>query len=305
MGQKSSLYRTVTILKRLNEGKRLCVDTLALEYEVSERTIRRDFVLIQELFGDFISKEGVCYWAYQKVLLDDVLNASDLMTLANIVTLFNLADRSALITKETQSLVKHALQVYDFRTRPFESLPNREVLKKLEHAIKFHKSVKIRYRSEKAVTHANFHPYRILFLNENFYLVGENHSKKHFEFRRIALIEEVNYRSQTFIPHSDIDAFIRTIQTPWANFGASDKSVQLRISKKVKRFFMLKKYIPSQSVIEEFDDGDILVEFRVTNYHEVEELIIRWLPDVEVVSPKNLKKMVRRSLKRKLEGLKS
>ena len=67
---------------------------------------------------------------------------------------------------------------------------------------------------------------------------------------------------------------------------------------------MLKKYIPSQSVIEEFDDGDILVEFRVTNYHEVEELIIRWLPDVEVVSPKNLKKMLRRSLKRKLSGLK-
>ena len=303
MGQKSSLYRTVAILKRLNEGKKLCVDALALEYEVSERTIRRDFTLIRELFGNFVSKEGLCYRAYKKVLLDEVLNASDLMTLANIVTLFNLADRSAQISKETQLLVKHALQVYDFRTRPFETLPNTEVLKKLEHAIKFHKSVKIRYRTDRSLTHANFHPYRILFLNENFYLVGENRSKKHFEFRRIALIEEVKYRSHTFIPHSEIDAFIRTIQTPWANFGQADKTVRLRVGRKVKRFFLLKKYLPSQSVIEECEDGDVLVEYRVTNYHEVEELIIRWLPDVQIVSPKNLRKMLKRSLQRKLEGL--
>ena len=305
MSQKSSLYRTIAILKRLNDGKKLCMGSLAQEYDVSERTIRRDFTLIRKLFGDFMSKEGECYKAYKKVLLDDVLNATDLMTLANIVTLFGITNRESLVSNETKTLIEHAMSVYDFRTRPFETVQNTDVLKKLEHAIKFHKEVKIRYQSEKALTHANFHPYRILFLNENFYLVGENHSKKHFEFRRISLIEEVTYKSKTFIPHSEINAFIRTIQTPWANFGQEDKTVQLRISKKVKRFFLLKKYLPSQKVIEQFDDGDILVEYSVTNYHEVEELIIRWLPDVQIVSPRNLKKMIQRTLQRKLVGLSS
>jgi len=304
MSQKSSLYRTIEILKRLDEGKTVCISTVANEYDVSDRTIRRDLELIRELFGDFLSKERECYRAYHKVLLEKVLDARDLMTLANIVTLFDITDRSSLVSDETKALVKHALQVYDFRTRPFETLHDTDMLKKLEHAIKFHKEIKIRYRSEKALTLSRFHPYRILFLNENFYLVGENLSKNHFEFRRISLIEEIGYRGRTFIPHSDIDTFIRTIQTPWANFGQEEKSVQLRIRKKVKRFFLLKKYLPSQRVLEEFDDGDILVEYRVTNYHEVEELIIRWLPEIEIISPRNLKKMIRRSLRWKLAGLK-
>jgi DeoR/GlpR family transcriptional regulator of sugar metabolism len=46
MSQKSSLYRTIEILKRLNEGKRLYVTRLAEEYGVSERTVRQDFKLI-------------------------------------------------------------------------------------------------------------------------------------------------------------------------------------------------------------------------------------------------------------------
>ncbi len=58
MSQKSSLYRTIEILKDLNAGKKLCVTNLAIAYEVSDRTIRRDFELIRELFGDFMSKEG-------------------------------------------------------------------------------------------------------------------------------------------------------------------------------------------------------------------------------------------------------
>jgi len=49
MSQKSSLHRTIEILKHLNEGKQLCVTRLAQEYEVSDRTIRRDFELIKEL----------------------------------------------------------------------------------------------------------------------------------------------------------------------------------------------------------------------------------------------------------------
>ncbi len=66
MSQRSSLYRTIEILKALNEGKKLCVSSLAQLYEVSDRTIRRDFELIRELFSDFMRKEGECYQAYEK-----------------------------------------------------------------------------------------------------------------------------------------------------------------------------------------------------------------------------------------------
>ncbi|MEJ2437507.1 MAG: WYL domain-containing protein [Sulfurovaceae bacterium] len=193
MSQKSSLYRTIEILKELNAGKKLCVTNLATAYEVSDRTIRRDFELIKELFGDFMSKEGECYQAYKKVLLEEVLNATDLMTLANIVNLFGIIQKESLISEKTQALIEQSMSVYDFKSRPFENVKDREILKKLEHSIKFKKEIKIRYRTERAITQDRFQPYKILFLNENFYLVGINSSKNTVEYRRVTMIEEVEY----------------------------------------------------------------------------------------------------------------
>ena len=303
MSQKSSLYRTIEILKELNAGKKLCVSNLAMVYEVSDRTIRRDFELIKEIFGDFMSKEGECYQAYEKVLLEEVLSATDLMTLANIVNLFGIADKHALISNKTKALVEQSMSVYDFKSRPFENMKNKEVIKKIEHAIKFNKEIKIRYKSERALTEAKFHPYKILFLNENFYLVGENASKSQFEFRRIAMIEEVIDTKKIFFAHKEIHTFIKSIQTPWAVFGQKEMLIRLRVANKVRRFFIFKKYLPSQEVVHTFDDGDIEVHYSVSSLHELEELVIKWLPNVRVIAPQGFKKMLKRTLKQKLLSL--
>lgn len=303
MSQKSSLYRTIEILKDLNAGKKLCVTNLATAYEVSDRTIRRDFELIKELFGDFISKEGECYQAYQKVLLEEVLSATDLMTLANIVNLFGITQKKSIVSEKTQALIEQSMSVYDFKSRPFENMKNIEVIKKLEHAIKFNKEVKIRYKSERAITQTNFYPYKILFLNENFYLVGENSSKPQFEFRRISMIEEAIYTKKTFNTHKEIHTFIKNIQTPWAAFGKDEMLVKLRVAKKVRRFFIFKKYLPSQEVVHTFEGGDIEVHYIVSSLHELEELVIKWLPHIKIISPQGFKKMIKRTLKQKLASL--
>jgi predicted DNA-binding transcriptional regulator YafY len=303
MSQKSSLYRTIEILKHLNEGKRLCVTRLAEEYEVSDRTIRRDFELIRELFGDFMSKEGECYQAYKKVLLQEVLNATDLMTLANIVNLFGVTHKESLISEKTKALVEKSMLVYEFKSRPFEEVKNHDVVKKLEHAIKFNKVIRIRYKTERSIGTSNFHAYKILFLNENFYMVGENISKNNFEFRRVSMIEEVEYKSKTFTPHADIEKFIKSIQTPWASFSGEETVVKLRVNKSIRRYFILKQYLPSQKVTKTYDNGDILVEYTIRNIHEIEELILKWLPGITIISPQHFKKQLRKTLKIKMDAL--
>lgn len=303
MGQKSSLYRTIEILKELNEGKKLCVTRLSEIYEVSDRTIRRDFELIRELFGDFMSKEGECYQAYKKILLEEVLSATDLMTLANIVNLFGIAQKESLISEKTKALIDKSMLVYDFKSRPFENMQKYEIIKQLEHSIKFNKEIRIYYKSERAITQTNFHPYKILFLNENFYLVGENASKGGFEFRRISMIEKLEYKKRTFVPNSDIHQFIHKIQTPWAVFGKEETVVKLRANREIRRYFIFKKYLPSQKVTKHYENGDILLEFSISNIRELEELIIKWLPRLEIVSPQNLKKRIQKTLKVKMSAL--
>ena len=303
MSQKSSLYRTIEILKHLNEGKKLCVTQLAQEYEVSDRTVRRDFQLIKELFGDFMSKDGECYQAYKKTLLEEVLSATDLMTLANIVNLFGITQKESLISNKTKALIERSMSVYDFKSRPFESMKNHDIVKQLEHAIKFNKEIKIVYKTERAKSYRTFHPYKILFLNENFYLVGENLSKNHFEFLRISLIDEIFSTKKTFFIHNEISTFIAEIQTPWAVFGRDNTIVRLRVEKSIRRYFILKKYLPSQKVVAYFDNGDIEVHYEISNFKELEELIIKWLPKIRIMYPRPLKKMIKKSLEKKLKGI--
>jgi len=303
MSQKSSLYRTIDILKQLNEGKKLCVSQLAQEHEVSDRTIRRDFELIRELFGDFMSKEGECYQAYQKVLLEEVLCATDLMTLANIVNIFGITSEKSVISDKTQALVEKSMSVYDFKSRPFENMKNREAIKKLEHAIKFNKEIKIIYQTERAKTSRTFHPYKILFLNENFYLVGENVGKSKFEFLRISLVVEVISTTNIFFIQDDITTFIKRIQTPWASFERDDITVRLRVDRSIRRYFILKKYLPSQEVVANFENGDIEVQYTVSNLKELEELIIKWLPRIRIMYPRSLKKLIMKSMTRKIKAL--
>ena len=303
MSQRSSLYRTLEIIERLNNSQILCIDILAQEYGVSERTIWRDFELIRNIFGDFVTKDKDCYRAYDTMILDRVLNATDLMTLANIVNLFDVTKNQSQISDKTKELVKRSMSVYDFKSRPFEVIENYDIVKILEHAIKFNKEIELEYKTERVLTKIKLEPYKILFLNENFYIIGVISSKRKVEFRRIGMIESIAYTKKSFRTDAKVTNFIKKIQTPWANFDSREVRVRLRADVKIRRYFMRKKYLPSQKIVKTYDNGDIEVHYEITNYREIEDLIIKWLPNIEILEPRNLKRFIKRTLSKKMHSL--
>lgn len=80
-------------------------------------------------------------------------------------------------------------------------------------------------------------------------------------------------------------------------------TVRLRVDSSIRRYFILKKYLPSQEVVAHFKNGDIEVQYKVSNYKELEELIIKWLPKIRIMHPRPLKKMIKKTLEKKLKGL--
>ena len=170
-------------------------------------------------------------------------------------------------------------------------------------AIKFRKIIKMKYKTERASTQTLFNPYKILFLNENFYLVGINSSNQTVEYRRITMIEEVEYTKKEFFIDKEVEHFFQNLQTPWATYGKPDIVVKLRVEVPIRRYFMKKKYLPSQKVVHTFENGDIEVHYTITNLRETEELIIKWLPRIHIIAPCNLQKMLKRTLRKKLESL--
>ena len=93
------------------------------------------------------------------------------------------------------------------------------------------------------------------------------------------------------------------MQTPWASYANPKVDIRLRVDVSIRRFFIKKKYLPSQRITHTFDNGDIEVVYTVTNYKEVEELIIKWLPKVRIIAPRNLNKMIKKVLAKKLHSL--
>jgi len=66
-------------------------------------------------------------------------------------------------------------------------------------------------------------------------------------------------------------------------------TVVLRFMKEFASYIQRRKWHPSQQ-IKEFKDGSIEATFRVNGFKGIKPWMYRWIPYVEVVRPKKLRK---------------
>jgi len=93
------------------------------------------------------------------------------------------------------------------------------------------------------------------------------------------------------------------MQTPWGKFQKNLINIELHISNNISQYFILKKYLPSQKIVKKFKNGDIQITYKVSDLKEIEELIIKWLPHLQIVEPKELKDKVKKELIYRLNAL--
>ena len=304
MGKISSTYRVIEILKLLNDGKILSIENLAAVYDTSTRSIRRDLELIKEIFGELlISPKKGCYQAIGKRVLSDTLNSTELYMLKNI---HKLSDKSQLsLSKTVDDSVKKAIikeegnSPYLFKNKPYEEIyEHKEKFRFLEHAITFRKEIRFTYRNVDKVNVFTLKPYKILFINENFYLASEYHNKsKKVTLSRIAMIEDLHYTGNTFNHDHEMMDFIYQMQSPWATyqeqFRNELKEIIVQIPQEQAKYFKLKKFLPSQKILSEDEEGTLTLSYTVTSQNEVISLVKQWIPYMKVIEPESLVWMMR------------
>lgn len=318
MSKASSMNRVSTIVARLNEGKRLSTASLAAEFETSDRTIRRDIALIKEVFGEFLINDNGMIYAIQKELLDNVLTPDEISLLKGAL---GLAERGGLsLTKKMDKKEREKLtgkiseyeRLYSFKTRPFEEFNSRpELFRELERAVKFHQEIRIDYLRDGEASVFIARPYSIVFLNENFYLASElfHEGIPSLLLSRIAMIQSIEPTGELFRPDPSFVKFVERFQTSWARYypkadGTFDeREVKLQISAEVARYFKLKKFLPSQKVISQLDNGDIIVTYTVTSVWEMVPLCRQWLPHIQVHYPRSLREILLREAQVAVEKL--
>ena len=208
-----------------------------------------------------------------------------------------------MVFTDTDSKYNEFFNVELNKSKPSEK--EDEILEKLKISVSSKKCIDIDYDQHGIITKkASIKPYKILFMQDNFYLACEVNNKYKYSMYRISKIKDVFVSNETFSYNLNIQYFIENIQTPFAKYSQNFKSelidIIVEISKEKSEYFKNKKHLPSQEIVEKKENGNLIVSFTVTQELEVEDLIKRWIPHIIVVSPLSLKYKIKEDLKRYL-----
>ena len=151
-------------------------------------------------------------------------------------------------------------------------------------------------------------PYKIVFIQENFYLACEvEHEQYEFSMFRISKIRSTEDTKKTYQKNPDINDFIKFMQTPFSIYRQDFRKylidVVIEVDKSKAFFFHSKKFLRSQNILDTKDNGNIIVTYKVTQLREIDALIKQWLPYVKVVEPLELKEQIAQELKDYLEKM--
>lgn len=315
--------RVLELLKRFNDGKIICIEALAndpLWYGKSEKTIRRDLDVIKEYFPDNFElvrrgekgSKGGCYKAVTKDVFEKFMDKD---ALAMMVQTFNIAQRNNILEsldispsdkRIIQNKIQKSNECYEFISKPYERKKGDEkTLKELERAISWSRYITILHHEKDMIIEHLVKPYKIVFINENFYLACENtlhetQDVSKYSIFRINNIQSIQMHTKFFTPDRDLLDFIKNLQTPFASykypFRENQIDVKLHISKEKAKFFKMKKFFPSQNETNN-EDGSLLVSYRFTKEMECESFIKSWIPHVRIVEPQTLKEKIENELK--------
>lgn len=332
--QTSQTARVLELIKRFSRGDKICIEVLqedalnasennldslwlneSTNKPMSEKSIRRDLDIIKHHFPqafELIRGEKGCYKALTNSIFSEFLKPE---TLSLLIQTFNIAQRNSMfdsfkINETDKKLIKQKVKdkdsVYLFKNRPFETKESDiELFNTLEHNIKFSKKILLEYKTNREeVKTIEVKPYKIIFMNENFYLAGEVDGKYPYQEYRISRITSIKELGSKFTKNHEIVEFIDDIQTPFSQYSQGYKAklidVIVEVSKKKANFFRTKQYMPSQKVSEN-SDGSLEVTFKVTTILEMNDLIKRWIPHVKVLEPIELKESIDKELKEYLK----
>ena len=289
------LTRLMTTLARLNDGEALSVKELAEEYNVSTKTIQRDF---NERLCKFPIYQEKKKWRMQdgfkveksKNLKEQlVLDIMEKMA-ENIGGHFFTTAHSLLskIKNEDFNPIYTKLNVEDISDKL-------QVIGLLERAIKENLTIVCIYDDEKSPPRKErLHPLKIVNYEGFWYLVALD---KNEYVRKLYLkqVSNVQVTDECFETSSEIDEMLDNSINVWFQSDREPFDVILHADEKIAKYF-LRKPLPTQKIISSNSDGSLELIVTITYEMELLPIVQYWLPYLRVISPKSLDHLVRDSI---------
>lgn len=327
--RQDKLFDLLRLMDYMLKGKELYAldEQLQNELGLSYRTLLRYLEEIKENYGDVIvcdkqnkMKNGRQVTIYRTIDpakdLADILNFfmnNDAQGMGWLMKLIH--DNDPEILKGFDDDQKKALQrqakkdrdVVLFRTNPLENLMDDETdkrLRLLKNAVKNHEYRNFNYTyNQHSEILEDLKCLKLIFMKNNWYIATENEERK-FRLLRVAFIDKIEYSKKTSYQKSVLDRyddFFATMQNPMSLPFEPKKTAILKAHGRIAIYFKesMKKFMESQTFMREEEDG-VVFSVEYTQPLEVLPFIKEWLPNMEILEPKELREQLREELQKYL-----
>lgn len=281
------------ILTRLNSGERLKLSTLAEEFSVAERTLQRDFN--ERLNYLPIERDGSTYYLNPIYLgrqgKSDIKPILDMLGLSAIFPSFDALSFTRLTDKQRPPFLFQDMKVEDVSEYT-------ETFKSLTLAVQNQQLVTFRYKQQ---TYNFAQPYRLVNDRGCWYLATvHNGNLKSF---KVAKVSHVDIATEKFERKASVDEQIVNGHMLW--LAESPVEVVLRIDASIASHFRANTLLPEQQILKVLDDGCLLVTSLITDKKQILPVLKYWLPDVEILTPNELKQALLYDLQFSIDQLSS
>jgi hypothetical protein len=282
---------------------------------------------LEDIFRYLEEKEGLLKKekigrAWHWSILDKEAISKELVNRSNLSDILSFSEET--FDKDTLDTLKKIFQsgsdyisgqlvIYE----EFNNLEKNELILELIEAIKNREYLRLYFKYDKINMYDNVKPIKIIFLDNNWYIAFEykNDTKEtKFVLRRLAFLKEIKflkdmqYFNKNRFQKKDIQKyidFLNNIQNSLTLFGKSKTTATLKALPDIAKYFYkdMKKFLKSQKFLQKLEDGSVIFTVEYTQPLEILPLVQKWMPDLIIIAPKELKEAYKKKLETALKQL--
>lgn len=121
-------------------------------------------------------------------------------------------------------------------------------------------------------TSVSIEPYRIVNFDGIWYLFGKELEAEKVKTFFIHQIQKIKILKEKYILEKPIHEILDNVHSAWFEDG-NQFEVEVKVNSCVAFNFKLKEVLPSQEIIEEYENGDLLIKFKVSTEEDVDNII--------------------------------
>ena len=288
------LTRLTSILAKLNDGEALSVKELAEEFNVSTKTIQRDF---NERLSAFHIYQDKRKWKMQEGFSIEKTKSLQEQLVLDIIEKMTQSIGGKFATTSHKLLSKIKNEDFNpiYTKLNIEDISDKfSEIQIIEKAIKDKTELTCSYENEReGVFRANIQPLKIVNYEGFWYLVAmrDNYVEKYY----LKTLSNIKETSITFTVEENIEELLENSINIWFKSDIEPFEVKIYADKIAAKYFK-RRELPTQVIETLGKNGAMEFIVTITDEMEIIPIIKYWLPHLRVLEPTWISEMIDKDL---------